>query len=456
MLVRTVLLALAGMLLSAMEPWRYEARLAADSKVLSVEGWLPAGVDKTFSVEDGAEPSVTSVEMERNGKWSSVDKGSDAWYPPIDQPLHFRYKFIFAAAKSQRGLNRISQRGPATIASPAMWLLRPWKAEGKTPIQIHCILPAGFCLVTGLATSADGASIVDTYDHVDYSPYTAFGPFQVDRSETAGVRLEVATLPSSLAVTAADLRAWCENAVANLGSVFHAFPDRRLVVLVSPSNGTGVVFGSTIGTGGPSVSILLGRTATKEDLRQDWVLTHECIHLAHPGLPRINHWFEEGLATYLEPLMRARRGVIGEQEVWKNFTENLPLAQRDRESVGLDQDPSWAATYWGGTLFFLLADVQIRERSGNRKSLDDALREILHQGGNHEARWTLDKVLEIGDRAVGGHVLRNLHQRMGAKGGRVDLKDFFQRLGVEPKDGHVAFDDTAPLAALRRSLTAPN
>ena len=444
-----------GMALSASEPWRYEARLSTDSKVLLVEGWLPAGVDGTFSVDEGAEPFVSDVAMEQNGAWAAIEKAKDAWYPPTKRALHFRYRFnLEGATKTLRGLNKMNHLGTTTMASPAIWILRPWKADPATPMQIHCSLPKGIFLVTGLATSADGETIEDTYDHLDYAPYTAFGNFTVDRFASGGVAVQVATLPDSLAVTREDLRAWCGHAIANLRTVFSAFPDSRLVVFVFPSGGNGVVFGSTVGSGGPAVSILMARSATSEDLRQDWILTHECIHLAHPSLPRMNHWFEEGLATYLEPLMRARRGVITEEDVWKNFAEQLPNGLPKPGSLGLDQDRGWGATYWGGTLFFLLADVKIREVSGDRKSLDDALRAIVQAGGNHEARWDLPKTLAIGDRAVGGHVLRDLHAQMGMKANAVDLKELFQRLGVNMRKGHVTFADTAPLAAIRRSMTA--
>ena len=33
----------------------------------------------------------------------------------------------------------------------------------------------------------------------------------------------------------------------------------------------------------------------------------------------------------------------------------------------------WAMTYWGGALFCLLADVEIREKTGNARAHDDAL-----------------------------------------------------------------------------------
>src|SRR6185436_4478236 len=100
------------------------------------------------------------------------------------------------------------------------------------------------------------------------------------------------------------------------------------------------------------------------------------------------------------------------------------------------------------------ADLEIRERTHGRRSLDDALRGILAGGGTIAVRWDLPSLLAAGDRATGVSVLRDLHQRMGLAAERTDLAQLWARLGVVVKDGRVSFDDTAPLAGIRRALTA--
>lgn len=439
-------------------PWRYEVKLTGDFKELRVEAWLPAGVDETFSVDEGCERFVMAVESESEGHWNPVERALDAWYPPTGKSVHLRYRFQLAtAAQALQNSNQVSRRAGLTasmvMASPAAWVLRPWKAEADTELRIHCSTPPGIRLVTGLKTTPDGGTIEDTYDHVDYAPYTAFGPFIVDGFTSGGVEVQLATLPGALSLSGRELRNWAAESIANLRVVYGSFPTERLVVMALPNRGRGVVFGSTKGGGGPAVSILLAQDATAEDLKQDWVLTHECIHLSHPGLPHAQHWFEEGLATYLEPLMRARRGLISPEEAWRGFLENLHEGLPGPGDKGLDHTRSWGATYWGGTLFCLLADVEIRRASGNRKSLDTALRGIVAAGGNHQARWSIEKTLAAGDRAIGGHVLRDLHRRQGMRADNVDLDALFKRLGVMLRDGKVIFNEGAPLASIRQGLT---
>jgi predicted metalloprotease with PDZ domain len=101
----------------------------------------------------------------------------------------------------------------------------------------------------------------------------------------------------------------------------------------------------------------------------------------------------------------------------------------------------------------LLADVEIRERTHNRRSLDDAIRRIWSEGGDGSADWSAERVLKEGDRATGLSVLANLHEKMGEKPGDVDLPALWKRLGVVYADGRVTFDDNAPLANVRKALT---
>ncbi|HVY44385.1 MAG TPA: hypothetical protein VHB21_00845, partial [Minicystis sp.] len=121
----------------------------------------------------------------------------------------------------------------------------------------------------------------------------------------------------------------------------------------------------------------------------------------------------------------------------------------------LDGASSWGRVYWGGALFCLLADVEIREQTHGQKALDDALRALIERGGNVSRRWDVARVVEIGDAATGTHVLTDLYARLGKADGRVDVPRLLRSLGVRLVAGDVQFDDAAPRAAIRRALVAP-
>jgi hypothetical protein len=81
------------------------------------------------------------------------------------------------------------------------------------------------------------------------------------------------------------------------------------------------------------------------------------------------------------------------------------------------------------------------------------LRAILAGGGNIEVSWPLERALMLGDKATGVPVLTELYQQMKAKAVQYDLARLWNNLGVEPF-GEVTSNDRAPLAAVRRAITA--
>ncbi len=75
------------------------------------------------------------------------------------------------------------------------------------------------------------------------------------------------------------------------------------------------------------------------------------------------------------------------------------------------------------------------------------------KAGNGSADWSAERVWQEGDRATGLSVLTNLHEKMGEKPVEVDLPALWQRLGVVYTNRRVTFDNSAPLAAVRKALT---
>jgi len=136
--------------------------------------------------------------------------------------------------------------------------------------------------------------------------------------------------------------------------------------------------------------------------------------------------------------------------------EGMPEGLPKRGDRGLDRTPTWGRTYWGGALFWLLADIEIRERSGGRKSLDDALRAIVNDGGDGSAWWPAKKIFALGDKAIGMPVLETLHKKMGGHPAPTDLGALWKSLGVSLRENRITFTDDAPLAAIRRALTRPS
>ena len=199
----------------------------------------------------------------------------------------------------------------------------------------------------------------------------------------------------------------------------------------------------------------MGRAAGDEAFRKDWILVHEMTHLALPRVPRRSTWLLEGNATYVEPIARAQAGQLDPSVVWRWAIEGMPKGEPKQGDQGLDETPTWGRTYWGGATFWLLADVRIRQATHGRLGVQDALRGINRRSGGDTADWSVDQVMAVGDQAVGVQVLAPLYDEMKSTPVQVDLAGLFARLGVSEVAGAVVFDDAAPLADIRRQITAP-
>lgn len=251
------------------------------------------------------------------------------------------------------------------------------------------------------------------------------------------------------AATRAAVPGWIETSARAVAGYFGRFPLAEVELEVAAAEGRGVRHGRT--RPGPPVQlqVALGRATPVAMLRDDWVLVHEMVHLAVPRLAIAHNWLHEGIATYVEGVARARAGLLAPRRLWIELAQQLPQGLPRPGEGGLDDTFTWARTYWGGTLFCLLADVRLRER-GAAGGLQQALQGLLAAGGSYAVAWPIGRVLAAADAAVGQTTLAELHAQMKDEPVRVDLDALWARLGV---DGTRLRDD-APLAALRRAITA--
>jgi hypothetical protein len=283
---------------------------------------------------------------------------------------------------------------------------------------------------------------------VDTAPRTAGGRVHaIGAASGATVTLEVAD--GGLAARDAELVRWTERAVAAIEAYYGRFPLPAVRVTVLPRDGTGVLFGQA---GADGIRVLVGRATTRAELDRDWTLTHEMVHLALPCVPRAHHWLEEGTATYVEPIARALAGQRTVEDVWRELLRTYHLGNPRDGDGGLDGARGRDRTYYGGALWCLVADVELRKATGNRVGLRDALMHVLRAGGDTRQSWSLERVLEVADGAAGGRTLRELHALHANEPVRVDLDALWRELGVARRGRRIVFDDAAPLAHVRRAI----
>jgi len=287
---------------------------------------------------------------------------------------------------------------------------------------------------------------------------------QIASSQTlkiGGSALQVDFATGALDLTPAQIIPWIQRAAQAVTVYYGRFPVPRVRILVIPtSDRAGVLQGTTWGDmrGFPAFTrIRLGQHTTERDLTEDWTMTHELVHSAFPSLPDDQHWMEEGLATYIEPIARVQAGELSGNRVWRDMMEGMPKGEPAPGDQGMDRTHTWGRTYWGGALFCLVADVNIRKQTQNRKGLQDALRAIVAAGGTIDHDWPLIRALEVGDKATGTTVLTDQYKQWSESPSPVDLPTLWKDLGVSPgkdRDAGAVLDPHAPSAQIRDAIMA--
>jgi hypothetical protein len=245
---------------------------------------------------------------------------------------------------------------------------------------------------------------------------------------------------------------WVLYSAKTVHHYYARFPVQSVHIKLQVTAGHAVRFGQAFGGDSPSLRVVIGEDIDPAMLRRDWILVHEMVHLAMADVPQSQRWLLEGLATYVESISRAQRGYLSEEFVWNGFINRMPQGLPKTGDRGLDQTPTWGRTYWGGAIFCLLADIEIRKLSDNKLSLRDALRGVLEAGLSMHSSATAMQVFEAGDNAIGMAVLVPLYQKMKADPYPIDLEALWASLGVALQNEQVIYDDDAPMANVRKSL----
>lgn len=363
-------------------------------------------------------------------------------------------RYAVALDRAPRGLDDVLEVGGATWLSPSYaWMLRP--ADGL-PARVHTrfveppqAAPADGAPLAPALFSTGARADTSSRDFAEGS-FTAFGVQRRAALDVAGARVELSVLGrASIAGGDATLVAWADAAARSVAALFGRFPVPRVVVYAVPvADAEEVLFGKVLSLGGPSITVLVGEGTDAAAAKDDWVLTHEMVHLGFPTFLGEGRWLGEGVATYYEPLLRARAGVRDRAGTWRGFARSMPRARAGGAELALEKRSDIDSVYWGGALFALLADVRLRVETKGARSLDDVMRAVLARGGDTTHVWRVRDVIALGDEVTGTRVMSDLYDRLALRGEPTDPRAELAALGVSED----ALRDDAPLAWVREAI----
>jgi hypothetical protein len=358
-------------------------------------------------------------------------------------------------ASQSRDFDRALRVGDSFVAPMSSVLLVPEPLTTDIPVTVRVHAAAPVSVAVGLARG-DAPDSYRLFAHeIPVATYFSFGKLEQRALDVGGGRVEVTRLDGALDASFDEVSRWLETSARAVHDFYRAFPVPRASVTVIPVPARdAVVFGKVLPESAPGVALLLGQHTPQPKLYSDWILVHELFHLGFPSFYEEGKWLDEGLATYYEPIIRVRAGLYSEAELWEELSSSMPQGLEAFSDVGLERAADFRGIYWGGALACLVADVEARKRRLD-VGLEVGLRALREAGGTASEVWSLAEAIGAIDHALGAPTLAPIAAAHAQKGSPFDLPRLFADLGVtRDSQNKLQLSDSAPLAAVRRAITA--
>jgi hypothetical protein len=275
----------------------------------------------------------------------------------------------------------------AILVSQTQWLWRPEPFPPDLEASVRFVLPADGKV--SLPWRHSGATYFPEASAFFASAFGAFGRFDHQTFSVAGVGVEVTRLGPR--PTDDDIRHWLDRAIRTTASVGERFPREQVHFMVVPVRGPPdeVLFGMVRRGGGTSVLLVPSPDASVAELEGNWVAVHELSHLWLPPLRAKDRWVSEGIATYLQEVLRARCRLQSSERAWSRLLDGFERGRRSGtgrtltgESLSMNRTGTYHRVYWAGTAFALELDVRLREASNGEMTLLRAISDAQHTWGS--------------------------------------------------------------------------
>ena len=266
---------------------------------------------------------------------------------------------------------------------------------------------------------------------------------------------------------AAEIVEWVQATADTIKLAYGRFPNPNAKIIVIPSteNAWGsespVIYGRVTRNNGETVELFVNPDRPIEEYYSDWTATHEFSHLMLPLLSQRYRWISEGFATYYQNVLMSRSERYTPEFAWQRLTEGFVRGRESRPDLSLNDAASGGIrharmkVYWSGAAIALMADIELRERSDGKESLDLALGQLQSCCLPSKRRWTGPELFEKLDTFVSSPVFMPLYRQYANDKGFPDFDPLLNDLGVSTNlDGTITLDDSTSLAQIRVAISA--
>ncbi|MBT8468883.1 MAG: hypothetical protein KJN97_09055 [Deltaproteobacteria bacterium] len=304
----------------------------------------------------------------------------------------------------------------SAVLSQSQWLWRPEPLPNEVSTSVRFTVPGDGRV--SLSWPQSNGVYHPRRDVFFVETFGVFGAFNWQAFSVADARIEVARLGPT--PREGDVRRWLTRAVEATASVGGRFPrDRLQFVIVSVDDpGAAVAFGMVRRGGGTSILLLPSVGVEVAQLEADWVAIHELSHLWLPRLYPEDRWLSEGIATYLQEVLRARCGLQSSARAWRRIRDGFERGRRSGsgrtladESRSMNRTGAYQRVYWAGTAFALETDLRLRRRSNGESTLFTVLNDAQRNWAQETRAVSASRVLAALEQSSGAEFIKALGER---------------------------------------------
>lgn len=393
-------------------------------------------------------------------------QGSKLTLPRTGASACVQYRVDLSAIGKRQWRSGNWRTRDAIVLDPALWLWYPDSVREDARWRLDFELPPGHDVSAPWHRIGSSQGTV-TYEMRQRMPARdarmAIGRFSVESIELPGGRIRYALLPGEPVPDAAAMRRWVTSGARALVAAYGRLPvaDVQLLVVPIGRGGEPVPWGEVQRGGGDAVHLYIDQRLPAEAFMADWVLVHELSHLLHPVIDAPDRWLSEGIASYYQNVLRARAGLKSAPWAWNalhaGFERGIRDTPRGRSlaevSETMMRDRSFMRVYWSGAAIALLADVELRRRSGGAQSLDTALAAFGDCCLPADRSWSARELMRQLDRLTATTVFMDLYRKHVDADDFPDLGAVYGELGLQSMSAtRLRLDPTAAAAAICEAI----
>jgi predicted metalloprotease with PDZ domain len=327
------------------------------------------------------------------------------------------------------------------------WLWLPETIDQSDEIEVTFQMPSWVSISTPwLKVSATKETYRIGHQPQDWGYNLMIGDFQrTFESISEGHVLSIASSRNN--VQTKEINRWLVDIAKSVERYLGDYPSEQtqIILIAKPKyKNSPVPWGSFSRGNGFGILFVIVPSVDIKNFYTDWTASHE---FSHQLLPKLNYddiWLSEGLASYLQYVLMGQSKVIPVEKAWSKLYSGLKRGEKGTKKLAPEALSETAERrsrggragrtmriYWSGALYFMQADIALREQSKGKVGLNDILLKLNRCCIKGEKTWQGTELAAKLDELSNSDIFSPLFKQFSDGKEFPDYLKTMQKLGIE-------------------------